>query len=181
MTPSTQFTADDYVSIEKWGRDHWSMLAYFRTVEVDKAGFKVQFDPRMRQNRRNWRTMLEKLPKGKFVVGHAMDVGTGTRLNDDTFVSGHDDWCCVQDFAKAGLLTCNPDGVDHHKKLHLSELGASLAASVEQYKADGGSFSTFKVHDVGTLTCELIRGGKIIAKKVTQHPIVDNGVAGVLK
>jgi hypothetical protein len=49
-----------YIPINEWGRDHWSMLAYFESIEVDHGQFKILFDPRMRQNR-SVRTHVHRL------------------------------------------------------------------------------------------------------------------------
>ncbi len=43
------------VPVELWSKDHWSTLAYIETVMVEHGGrFEVGWDPRMRQNRRNF-------------------------------------------------------------------------------------------------------------------------------
>lgn len=139
--PNVEYALDTakFVPMTLWGRDHWSMLLYFRSVEVDHAGFEVKFDPRMRQNRRNFRVLA-----GVKLNGLVMLPEHGSRLNDGTFIIGHDDWCCLQDFAEAKMLTCNPF-FEPGDKLHLSPLGESLVAEVESHKARGGSFSNFKL------------------------------------
>ncbi len=174
--PNVEYALDTakYVPMSLWGRDHWSMLLYFRSVEVDHAGFKVKFDPRMRQNRRNFRVL-----PGEKLNGLAMRPENGSRLNDGTFVIGHDDWCCLQDFAEAKMLTCTPF-FEPGDKLHLSPLGESLVAEVESHKARGGSFSNFKLAGVGTLTMEVVRDGNTVESVSKQHLVVENGVPGAI-
>jgi hypothetical protein len=175
MTPNTEFSADDSIPIHLWGRDHWSMLAYFRSVEVDFDGFTVKFDPRMRQNRRHFRVL-----GGDKRNGLPMTPENGSRLTDDTFIPGHDDWNCVEDFSAAGLLIDGCGDIENGEVLHLSPLGEALVEAVEAHKARGGTFSQFKCHGIGTLTVELVRDGKVIESKVTQRPTVENGVPGAI-
>ena len=139
MKPSKEHTKDGYVPVEKWGRDHWSTLAYFRSVEIDRAGFLVKADPRMRMGRYHYRVLKAREP------AIPMTPEYGSRLNDDTFIPGHDDIHCISDFAEAGLLTCDDSGVEPGETLHLSPKGVQLAEALLQHKASGGSFSTFKV------------------------------------
>ncbi len=171
MTPNTEFSRDDCVPIRLWGRDHWSMLAYFRSVEVDRGGFEVKFDPRMRQNRRHFRVL-----DGDKSLGLPMSLENGSRLTDGTFIPGHDDWNCVEDFSAAGLFIDGSGDIENGEVLHLSPLGEALVEAVEAHKARGGSFSEFKCLGVGTLTVELIRDGKVLESKATQQPIVENPV-----
>lgn len=140
--PHPTLGADCYIPMTLWGRDHWSMLLYFRHGEVNNAGFTVRFDPRMRQNRRNFRIMPERT-----LNGVVMDPGYGSRLVDGTYVPNHDDWCCVQDFARSGLLTCNDEGVEPMEVLHLSPKGEQIVADLESHKANGGSYSTFRLSE----------------------------------
>jgi len=174
--PNVEYALDTakFVPVSLWGRDHWSMLLYFRSVEVDHGGFEVKFNPRMRQNRRNFRVL-----PGEKLNGLAMQPENGSRLNDRTFIIGHDDWCCLQDFANAKVLTCDPY-FEPCDKLHLSKVGELLVLALESHKARGGSFANFKLAGIGTLTLEVVRDGKTVESVTTLNPVVENGIAGVI-
>lgn len=152
--------ASDWVRVGMFGRDHWSTLAYMETVMVDCHGFQVGNDPRMRSNRRNYRVMREQCyaPKRTGVppreCGVVMAPEHGSRLNDGTVVDGHDDWSCVQDMAKAGLLLveegsawslADPEDIEPGVVVRLSARGMEIATALRAHKTSGGSFGNFAV------------------------------------
>lgn len=146
-----------YIPIEKFGRDHWSMLGYMETVMVECAGFQIGYDPRVRSNRTHWRVMREQCPKPLRPM-KAPDLGYqpmkpehATRLIDGTTAENfHDDWCCVQDMAKTGLLmlkgetqACSVEDIEPRVFVVLTPLGEQIAAQLRQHKMKGGVFATF--------------------------------------
>jgi hypothetical protein len=145
---TTSFTKDDMIPMEFWGKGHWSILAYIEAVMVECAGFQVGFDPRMTQNRRNFRVMQEMCPRPKRTStphgGVAMDDKWSTLLNNSQRVIGHDDWCCIQDIAAEGLLSAT--SFEPKDTLHLSEKGKDLAAKLRVHKQEGGMYATFTAH-----------------------------------
>ena len=138
--PNERFRRE-YIPIELWGRDHWSLLAYIETVVVDCARMTIYRNPRMRHNRRHFRVM----PCGKDSI-QAVVMGSdhGTRLNDGSYVPSHDDWNCVQDMAEAGMLSCGVDQIEPGNTFRLSDKGLDLAGQIRRHKANGKPFSTFK-------------------------------------
>jgi hypothetical protein len=86
---------EDLIPEEKFGRDHWSMLAYLETVAVDSAGFQVGLDAYMRHTRRHHRVMSQECPQPKrakrqhvdWVI--SMEPEHGTRLKDGTVLGDH--------------------------------------------------------------------------------------------
>lgn len=145
---STQFTKDAIIPPSAWGKDHWSTLAYAETVMVESSGFQVGSDARMRQGRRNFRVMGEQCAAPRRPtsggVAQVMDDSHGSRLNDGTYVPGHDDWHCIQDMAAAGFFTVGQEGVQPGVTLHLSELGAGVSNALRAHKRAGGYFANFK-------------------------------------
>jgi len=147
---------DEYISMAKWGKDHWSTLAYLETVEVECGGFQVGFDGRMRQGRRNFRVMSQECPKPKRPSkcprpqdAEPMGREDGTRLNDGTVVEGHDDWYCVQDIAMESLFTTGVDSVEPGSILHLSKRGWDVVNALRKHKAGGGNYASFAPADAG--------------------------------
>lgn len=149
LKPTDEFK-DNFIPIQLWGKDHWSTLAYLETHDVNKGGFKVQFDPKMRQNRRNFRIMPRlKQSQQEMGIGVVMNPDYGSRLNNGKYAKNHDDWNCVQDFAEVGFLrigenTISADEVQPKEVLHLTDLGRSCAARLREHEANGGTFSNFK-------------------------------------
>ena len=132
------------ISMEKWGKDHWSTLAYLETRAVDHKG---KLDNRqMRCDPRIHRSLANLSP----LSGEVMDGGKyPTRLRVGT-QDNHDDWSCVEDMESAGLL--------HHvtykttdkrafgfaeATIQFTEKGSAIAGQLRAHKARGGSFATF--------------------------------------
>jgi hypothetical protein len=148
-------TKEDFVPLEKFGKDHWSTLAYAESVMMECGGFQVGLDPRMRQGRRNYRVMREQCIRPKRTSRVHPDMAMimdskahGTRLKDGIVVEGHDDWHCIQDLAQLGYFRigveiANADRVQPGVFLHLSPAGRKVADALRQHKENGGTFSTF--------------------------------------
>jgi sulfate adenylyltransferase subunit 1 (EFTu-like GTPase family) len=142
-------TIDDNIPMNLWGKDHWTTLAYIETVMVDCGGFQIGRDARMKSNRRNFRVMAEDCPKPKRVGGNAgmaivMKLEHSTKLNDGSVIDNHDDWCCIQDMAEAGLLTLHQHEIEPGVVIHFSELGRDVANKLREHKASGGNFAAFR-------------------------------------
>lgn len=147
------FTADDVIPSTHWGKDHWTTLAYVDAVMTDMAGFQVGFDPRMRSNRRHYRVMKQECPRPKRAGGAGRECMTpspdmGTRLRDGTTVRNHDDWCCIQDMADAGLFTVPSDDVQPGATLHFSPKGHEWAAALRRFKQGGGQCAEFNADNL---------------------------------
>lgn len=146
---------DGYVPVTKFGKDHWSVLAYAESVMMEVAGFQVGLDPRMRQGRRHYRVMREQCIRPKRASRVHPDMAMvmdsekhGTRLNDGTSIAGHDDWHCIQDLAEVGYFRvgdkiATAESVEPGVILHLSPWGRTVADALRAHKANGGTFSTF--------------------------------------
>jgi hypothetical protein len=148
-------TVNDDIPMALWGKDHWSTLAYIETVMVDCGGFQIGRDARMKSNRRNYRVMSEQCPKPKRVGSHpglaiVMRPEHATRLNDGSIIDTHDDWCCIQDMAEAGLLSVPQDHIEPGVVIHFSELGREVANKLREHKAAGGQFAAFRFEKQAT-------------------------------
>ena len=141
------------VAIEKFGRDHWSLLAYIETICVDaldqwgqidrnKLRVNIQTHPLLAGHRQAMAIhALEKPPYGyKY----------GTRLKGHTeekpnVIKEHDDWDCLEDLDKAGLvefLTLTSGGV------RMTDNGLVIAAHLRAHKARGGQYATFDLEQI---------------------------------
>lgn len=128
-------TVADIIPMNKWGRDHWSTLAFVATVMADRGQFVMTGDARMRSNRKNFQAM----PSTNGIV---MRKEHGSRLSDGSSVEDHDDWCCIQDFAAEGLLTV--EEIDVGERFRFSNKGQALVTSLLTHKMKGGTFSNYK-------------------------------------
>lgn len=134
---------ESYVHFSRWGKDHWSTLAYVECRAVDDGG--VLDNRRMRTNPRLHRTLVG-VTFGQMQDGSAYP----TRLKDGE-IEPHDDWSCLEDMAAYGLLnmyvrTTNDRevfGCDQ-AKVELTEVGQIVAAELREHKASGGNFAGFE-------------------------------------
>jgi hypothetical protein len=150
------YTFDDPIPMAMWGKNHWSILAYIESVMIECAGFEVGFDARMTQNRHNFRVLAMDAPKpkrpGSYISperSQVMKLEYSTKLNNGQQVTGHDDWCCIQDMGSAGLISV--EGNDDAPSLflpghimHLTPEGQKICAALRVHKQAGGMFGNFR-------------------------------------
>ena len=125
-----------HVSIEKWGKDHWSTFAYAETLAVDsgKDGLIIPDRPRMRTNEKTHPHLTGDL------LGCASGSKYPTRLKEGE-VKGHDDWDCLDDAVREGLLT--DEGTGLNRAFLLTKKGKEVANQLRNHKSDGGQFREF--------------------------------------
>lgn len=124
----------DGVPTELWGKDHWATFTYIETRCVDYDG-----EP----NRNHMRTDRDVHPH---LVGHmvARDCpGTKypTRLRGGVSLTSHDDWMCLDDAEKAGLLSVKGTGMQPFYEL--TDYGRRMIAAIREHKSKGKKFSEF--------------------------------------
>lgn len=132
------------VPIVKWGKDHWSLLAFIECLCVDFKG--VVSD----NHRRNMRCNSRRHPGyGYWPMGERKwNPAHGSRLkgyfdkNDPALRLGpHDDWDCVEDFEAAGVLENHGTGMN--PVFALTTLGQTLVAELRRHKQNKGNFADF--------------------------------------
>jgi hypothetical protein len=132
----------DYISMERWGHDHWSTLGYVETVVVDDGG-RIS-NARMRCDARLHRHLAYVNDFGRLSDGGKYP----TRLRDGE-LERHDDWSCLEDMVAAGLLVVYLREVDHETfggmraRAVLTERGQDVALALRRHKGAGGSWRTF--------------------------------------
>lgn len=144
-----QFVSTEWIPMENWGLDHWSQFAYMATVMFEQGGFQCGFDPKMRQNRRNFRVMMDQFPNPKRngrnnAKGVVMEEKWKTRLTDAESPRDHDDWSCVQDMANAGMFNVAAGQVQPGVWINFSNLGYKYLDLLNKHKMTGGTFAEFK-------------------------------------
>ena len=121
-----------HIPISKWSKDHWSTLAYIETLAVDNKGIAVPNIMRMRTNHESHPFMC---------IGHDGSKYP-TRLKDG-IAEGHDDWNCLEDAVREGLLKDIGTGIN--KMYSITEYGLSILSVLREHKIKGGTFSNFVV------------------------------------
>jgi len=127
------------ISIEKWGKDHWSTFAYLETLAVDggKDGWAIPVRERMRTNEITHPHLL-----GNTFGGGESSYASKypTRLKEGE-VEGHDDWDCIDDMVKEGLLEDVGSGLN--RAFIFTKLGKKVAGELRKHKMNGGNFKDF--------------------------------------
>ncbi len=135
----------DYIPPTEWGKDHWSTFVYLQTRVVDAKGIidnrKMRTHPRLHRH-------LVGLTFGQMQDGSAYP----TRLANDKKKDKHDDWSCLEDMVKAGLIRAYTRVKDKgavfggsEARVELTDYGVSVYALMLQHKAHGGAFATFQL------------------------------------
>lgn len=136
------------VTIDQFGRDHWSMLAYVETRCVDGSAGLGMLDFRRLRAHPDRHPLLAHL--------HHWTEAWGTRLAgffdlkdrenlDVALASGlqladHDDWDCLDDLEAAGYVETfsRVNGA-----VKMTKVGQAMSAELRSHKAVGGNFANF--------------------------------------
>lgn len=131
-----------YIPISNWARDHWSVLLYLKSCDLNKGG--IVDNRRMRVNPRLHR---------KFTTSTQMVIPGGpsdTKLRDGSVAANHDDWSCLEDMVKAGVLRAyfrvkSKSSAFNclEARVSLTERGWSIVQSLERFKSRHGSYEEF--------------------------------------
>lgn len=136
-------------AMEKFGKDHFSLLAYVGCRVADNEG-SLNFEhlrchPERHPHYLGWRRIEH---------GDMWDVKYSTRLagffeteGEDQLnfrLDDHDDWDCLQDLEIAGLVKIHGTGL--HPLVALTDYGHKIEARLRKHKANKGQFNGF--HDV---------------------------------
>ena len=119
-------------TLATFGKDHWSTFGYIETRIVDYKGQPA---------REHLRCIHGRHPMQAHQGGDASQCPT--RLKGGVELHNHDDWDCLDDCEREGLLVNVGSGVN--PCFQLTDLGRKIAAQLRAHKASGGSCSTFEV------------------------------------
>lgn len=119
--------------LRKWGRDHWSTYAYIETRIVNHGG---------RPDRDHMRCDLglhyeQRPPRRREKVKVQP-----TRMADGSTIEDHDDWSCLEDAIRLGLLIeKEPSGMDCPASYAFTEAGIDVALTLRRHMIVGGGNS----------------------------------------
>lgn len=124
----------DPVTVDRFGSDHWSTLAYVEVVVVDHRGVP---------DLRRMRCDADRHPG---LWGHAYVVPDPrkkypTRLRGGALLHDHDDHDCVDDLAAGGFVEVCGTGIT--PVYLLTDQGRAAAAALRAHKGAGGRFADF--------------------------------------
>lgn len=117
-------------TIATFGKDHWLTFAYIETRCVDYDGIP---------DRRHLRCIHGRHPLQAHEGGDAS--AYPTRLKSDAVIHNHDDWDCLDDLEREGLLTNL--GSSTNPRFKLTARGQEVAAQLRAHKGDDGNFASF--------------------------------------
>ena len=139
--------------VEKYGKDHWSLLAYIECLCVDGTKGVGKIDMRkMRCNEQihpllvgnsnvKWREDYCTRLAGFFDYEHRNDIGKC--FAEGFLLKGHDDWCCLEDLHDAGIIEII---TLENGFVKMTEFGCDVAAKLRRFKALGkGNYADFKL------------------------------------
>ena len=118
------------IPMVEWGEDHWSIFAYIETRCVDYQG---------KPNPLHIQTNRYRHPAmGNTHDGSAYSI----RLkNRELPGPDYDEWDCLDDCEREGLLENIGTGINRAYKL--TDKGLKIAAELRAFKANGGTFARF--------------------------------------
>ena len=122
---------DSQVKIEDFGKDHWSLLAFFETQVVEKKNTIVVRRIRINDVRRGYSNGNNLSWKDSW----------GTRFKDGTMNPIHDDIDVMNELEAAGF--CVNLFTELNPIINLTERGFAVIADIRKHKARGGNFANF--------------------------------------
>lgn len=142
------------ISLNLWGKDHYSTLAYLESRAVDNGG--VIQNAHMRTSSKRHPLFVARGP-----LGPPTDGGHYPTSYKDGEMNEHDDWDCLDDMVRAGLIAVKPANAELWEvpvgsrgpikfrgsiptkelkvKVKLTELGQKVAGELRAYKQVKGS------------------------------------------
>lgn len=123
------------ITIDLFGKDHWSLFAYCETRAVDYKGVLALEHMTVKNPaiRGGW-----KPEYGTRLKGYWKEDGT----TDETLkLQDHDDLDCLDELEEAGLIKNIGSGLNPAVKL--TDLGKKVASDLREHKANGGMFANF--------------------------------------
>lgn len=134
---------EGYIPMDRWGKDHWSTLAYAETCIVDYGG--ILDNRRLRVNARLHREFAANAH-----LGNTTDYPTW--LKGGITEAKHDDISCLEDMVAAGVIIAETRRVNWYAvvnnsqiRVRLTDKGQAIAEQLRRHKATGGNFAGFEV------------------------------------
>ena len=125
----------DSIPIDRWGKDHWALLAYIESVCVDQHGMV---------DLKRMRCDADRHPQYIYLRGIGDELygkkKYPTQLKDGE-QPDHDDWDCLDDLETAGLV--ENIGFTMQPRYIMTDRGHEVASELRKHKAQGGRYKEF--------------------------------------
>ena len=143
------------ISIKKFGKDHWSLLAYIETRCVDYKGILDVAHLRIKNpaigmgsyhapyNRPDWKPEWGTRLKGYFLPSLDKDGKKNEVINSRRRLDDHDDLDCADDLERVGYLKNIGTGLN--PAYNMTKLGNQVASLLREHKTNGGQFANFEI------------------------------------
>ncbi len=123
--------------MNNWGKDHWSLLAYFETIAVDYNG---KVDVR--------RIRINSTKRG-YGNGNISSIGWqdtwGTKMKDGNIPdTQHDDIDIMNDLEEAGFV--KNIFTEINPIIEMTEKGREVVGKIREHKSNGGMFGNFNLN-----------------------------------
>lgn len=142
------------ITIEQFGKDHWSLLAYVETLCVDATDQigRIQRN-RMRCNP-DTHPLLSAGIKWDTKYSSRLQGASGFNLSNEfdkavevgVVIPGHDDWDCLDDLAKNGMVDILSLA---NCSIKMTGKGMKYSGKLREHKVSGGMYGNFKVEANG--------------------------------
>ena len=132
---SDTISENEHIRMEKWGSDHWKLLAYVENRVVDYKGKLDHLNMRCNADRHPllFHRIINEYNLWK-------EDTYGTRLRDGSVVGFHDDWDCLDDLEYEGLIEII-SLVNGLVKMKMK--GYKIVSSLREYISSGNMYKDF--------------------------------------
>ena len=147
LTDTDGLKKDGFIPKNMWGKDHYSLLAYIFTRNVDYESILDYNHMRLNSNRRveygrNFHSQWQD-SYGTRLKGFWFNDSNGKSVTNPSLqLKDHDDFDCLDDFEAEGLIV---RGTFISAYVSLTDKGRKLASKLMNHKAQGGQFADFEV------------------------------------
>lgn len=128
---------------KNWGKDHWSLLAYFETRCVDHMG---RLDTQHMRCNAPVRGFTNGNPRSALGAVSLWEPTWGTRLKDGTIPdTEHDDWSVMEELEELGF--CENINSNLNPVIRLTDLGRKTCNALRIHKSEGKTFNQFSLQE----------------------------------
>ncbi len=120
------------LGIDKWSKDHWSLLAYVETRCVDYQGILERSHMRCNENR-------HALLKGQACGDLKWHDDNSTKTKEDK-IKGHDDWAVLDDLEVVGFLEIISLA---NQRVKITDKGRVVTNLLRRHKSMKGTYQNF--------------------------------------
>jgi hypothetical protein len=130
------FINHKYIDISKWGKTHWSVFLYIGDIIEKYSEYPITLDSNMRTLTSTRSILLTDLKNYEYITRHWNFIpgdDINTELSKGKSISKHDDYSCILDFSKEGLINLKPSDIKPNSKIKLSRKGTKIYNQLKEF------------------------------------------------